>query len=116
MSVDTGRVRALLDRMAEEERQLHRLAALSDEELLGDPDRLASAKYRFIVAIEAAIDVCRHIVSAAGLRAPSDFADAFCVLAEGGSDCPGTHSRTHVVAVASSRTPNACPPGLRPAC
>lgn len=41
-------------------------------------------KYRFIVAVEAAIDSCRHIVASEGLRAPTDFADAFAALGEGG--------------------------------
>jgi len=34
--------------------------------------------------MEVCIDVCRHLVSRNRLRAPSSFADAFTVLAEGG--------------------------------
>jgi uncharacterized protein YutE (UPF0331/DUF86 family) len=41
-------------------------------------------KYRFIVSIEACIDVGEHIAASEGLRAPNDFADTFSVLAEGG--------------------------------
>jgi uncharacterized protein YutE (UPF0331/DUF86 family) len=82
--VDPGRLRFLLDRIAEEVQHLARLATLGEERLLADPDLVAAVKYRFLVAIEAAIDCCHHVISSEGLRAPSDFADAFGVLAETG--------------------------------
>lgn len=82
--VDPGRLRELLDRLAEETGHLRRLAARQTEELLGDPDLLAAVKYRFVVAIETCIDVGHHIVSSEGLRAPADFADVFSVLGEAG--------------------------------
>src|SRR5687767_8942182 len=83
MMVDPGRVRSLLDRLGEEIAHLGRLASLPDEDL-GDPDRIAAVKYRFIVAIETCIDVGEHIVGSESLRAPLDFADTFASLAEGG--------------------------------
>jgi len=82
--VDPGRIRALLDRLAEETANLRRLAAMSSAELLADPDRMAAVKYRFVVAIETCIDVGEHIVSSEGLRAPESFADTFAVVAEAG--------------------------------
>lgn len=82
--VDPGRIRALLDRLAEEITHLRRLASLDVQDLLADPDRVAAVKYRFIVVIETCIDVGEHIVASEGLRAPTDFADTFAVLAEGG--------------------------------
>lgn len=84
MTVDDGRLRFLLDRISEETDQLRRLAAMTDEELFADPDRLPGVKYRFVIAIEAAIDACQHAIAAEGLRAPKDFADAFLVLHEAG--------------------------------
>jgi uncharacterized protein YutE (UPF0331/DUF86 family) len=39
-----------------------------DEALLADRDKLNSAKYGFVIAIEAAIDVCRHVIGSEGLR------------------------------------------------
>jgi uncharacterized protein YutE (UPF0331/DUF86 family) len=80
--VDPGRLRALLDRLGEEVQELRRLSSLHDEELMGDGDRLAAVKYRFIVAIEVCIDAGQHVVASEGLRAPADFADVFAVLAE----------------------------------
>jgi uncharacterized protein YutE (UPF0331/DUF86 family) len=82
--VDPGRLRALLDRIGEELAALRRLASLDDAELRGDPDRLAAAKYRFVVAIEAAIDAGEHIIASEGLRAPETFAEVFAVLSEAG--------------------------------
>jgi len=82
--VDPGRLRALLDRVREETGHLRRLAALPRERLLGDPDLMAAAKYRFVVAIEACIDAAEHVIASEGLRAPIDFADAFASLADAG--------------------------------
>lgn len=80
--VDPLRVQTLLDRLASEIKALRRFAALDDEVLLGDEDLLAAVKYRFIVAIEVCIDVGRHIAASESLRAPTDYADVFTVLAE----------------------------------
>lgn len=91
--VDLGRLRSLLDRIGAEVGHLQRLAALDTDALLGDPDRLAAVKYRFIVAIEAAIDTCHHVIASERLRAADDFADAFVVLAEAGFLAPDLLSR-----------------------
>lgn len=82
--VDPRRVRQLLDRIAEEQGHLRRLATLDKEELLGDHDRLHAAKYGFVVAIEAAIDLGRHVIASEGLRAPDSFSEVFTVLGEAG--------------------------------
>jgi uncharacterized protein YutE (UPF0331/DUF86 family) len=82
--VDPPRLLALLDRIATETAGLRRLAALPDADLGPTSDALAAAKYRFVVAIEAAVDICRHVAASEGLRAPRDMRDAFAVLAEAG--------------------------------
>lgn len=81
---DEVRLRSLLDRIGDELTQLRRLAEMDPADLLANPDLVAAVKYRFIVAIEAAIDICRHVAASEGLRAPDDFADAFAVLGEAG--------------------------------
>lgn len=81
---DPGRLRDLLDRLFEELAHLRRLSGYLEDELLGDPDRLAAVKYRFVVAIEICIDVGQHIVASEALRAPTSFADVFAILAEAG--------------------------------
>lgn len=64
---------------------LHKLdgySRLAEKELLANDDKVDSAKYNLIVAIEGAIDICNHIVARAGGRAPNDHADCFAVLGE----------------------------------
>jgi uncharacterized protein YutE (UPF0331/DUF86 family) len=80
--VELARLRALLDRTREETDHLRRLATTPRAELLANPDLLAAAKYRFVVAIEACIDAGEHVIASEGLRAPTDFADVFASLAE----------------------------------
>ncbi len=80
--VDAGRLRALLDRVGEELGHLRRLAAMSDDELRADPERMPGVKYRLQVGVEACIDAAEHVIASRSLRAPETFADAFTVLAE----------------------------------
>ncbi len=64
--------------------RLKSLATLERESFLNDADRIGSAKYYFVVAIESCIDICNHIISQNGYRAPEDYADTFQVLGEQG--------------------------------
>lgn len=83
--VDEGRVRRLLDRIASETEALRASAAEHDDAaLLTHADLLPAVKYRFVVAIEAAVDVGEHIIAAEQLRAPQSYADVFRVLGEHG--------------------------------
>jgi len=72
----------LLSNLKSYVRELKRLSKLTQDEFLGDPDKLGSAKYHLIIAIECCLDLAHHIISSEGLRRPEDFADAFKVLAE----------------------------------
>ncbi len=82
--VDPDRVRRLLERLSGYQAALTRLAAMPGDALRTDPDRMASVKYHFIVAIECCIDLANHIIAADRLRAPLDYADSFGVLIEAG--------------------------------
>lgn len=82
--VDPLRVQMMLDRLGREITALHRLAERDTEDLLADEDVLSGVKYRFVVAIEACIDIGRHLVASEGWRAPRDYADVFTVLGENG--------------------------------
>lgn len=72
-----GEIRKALNRLGT-------LGKLPREDFLGDPDKVDSAKYNFIVAIESAIDLCNHLISYNGFRTPQDYADTFEVLREQG--------------------------------
>ena len=74
----------LISELRKSVRRLQFLAGLKKEEIVADPDKIASAKYHFIVAIESCIDMCNHIISRNGFRVPDDYADTFRVMAEEG--------------------------------
>jgi uncharacterized protein YutE (UPF0331/DUF86 family) len=82
--VDLRRLRALLDRIGAETTELRRLAAMTDDELTADPERMPGAKYRLQVAVEACIDAAEHVIASEGLRSPESYADAFTALGEAG--------------------------------
>ncbi len=78
--IDPIRIRELLSNIGEANSHLKELGQLSLPEFLGDFKNTASAKYLLIVATEAAIDVCNHIVARQGGQAPKDYADCFTLL------------------------------------
>ena len=65
--------------------RLQKLKELGKSKFLSDPDKIASAKYHFIVVIESSIDMCNHIISRNGYRVPEDYGDTFRVMREAGA-------------------------------
>ncbi len=63
---------------------LKRLKKVPKEKFLTDSDKVGNARYRLIVAIEAMIDICNHLISKNSFRAPEDYADTFRVMRERG--------------------------------
>lgn len=84
MNIDRERVQALLARIGEAQAKAARLGELPETEFLSDYRNTESAKYLLIVAVEAAIDVCQHLVARGGGRLPTDYADCFTSLGEMG--------------------------------
>jgi uncharacterized protein YutE (UPF0331/DUF86 family) len=69
-------------------KSVQRLSAIGEsgeEEFKGDPDKIGSAKYHLIVAIEICIDICTHLISRNGYRVPEDYGDTFIVMSEVGA-------------------------------
>ena len=62
--------------------QLDSLAQMEKTDFISDPIKIAAVKYYLIVCIEAAIDLCNHIILKNKLRAPDDYADVFKVMGE----------------------------------
>ena len=62
--------------------KLKEIQRLKKNEFTKDPYKIAAAKYFLIVAIEAAIDMCNHIISKNKFRAPEDYSDSFRILNE----------------------------------
>jgi uncharacterized protein YutE (UPF0331/DUF86 family) len=87
MMVDRAKFDTLLALLAGYVGDLRRLAAIRPAQLLADPDKIASAKYHFVVAIECCLDLAGHVIASERFRSPADSADAFTVLVERGI-CP----------------------------
>jgi len=82
--VDPERVGKLISAMREAVLVLKELGGIREQAFQKDKHKQGSAKYNFIVAIEAAIDLANHLISRKGFRAPEDYADTFRVLKEAG--------------------------------
>lgn len=82
MKFNADIVQRLISEYLEACRRLRELAQLPLSNLTEDPHKAASAKYHFIVAIEAATDLCNHIIAKNGLRVPEEYADTFRVMGE----------------------------------
>ena len=82
--IDPERLERLISSMRESVRILRELQDMPETEFNEDIHRQGSAKYNFIAAIEAAIDIANHLISKCGFRAPNDYADTFRVLADSG--------------------------------
>jgi uncharacterized protein YutE (UPF0331/DUF86 family) len=85
--VNKPKLDSILSNLAVYVESLRRLAMVPRTALLSDPDKIASAKYHFVVAIECCIDIANHIVASEKLRIPRNTGDGFSVLVEHGI-CP----------------------------
>lgn len=63
---------------------LARYGHLPQEEFLARAESVDAAKYRLVVAIEAAISICNHLAARLAQRTPESYADCFSVLATTG--------------------------------
>ena len=79
------KINSLISELRRVQKRLEFIGLKGREEFLNDPDKIDSAKYNFIVGIESAIDICNHIISQNGYRAPKDYGDSFQVLFEQGA-------------------------------
>jgi uncharacterized protein YutE (UPF0331/DUF86 family) len=83
--IDQPKTTRLLERLRAYVAELRRLGAIPADAFLADPDKVGNAKYHFVVAIEACIDLANHVIAAEGFRTPKDNADTFTVLVEHGA-------------------------------
>jgi uncharacterized protein YutE (UPF0331/DUF86 family) len=81
---DEDTIRGLSSELVSALSYLRELAALPQGDFLSDPHKIASAKYNFIVAIEASVDIGSHLISKNRWRTPESYADTFRVLGEEG--------------------------------
>jgi uncharacterized protein YutE (UPF0331/DUF86 family) len=65
--------------------RLREVGAISRDAFMKDPDKIAAAKYHLIVAVEAATDLCHHLIARNMYRIPNDYEDTFRVMGEAGA-------------------------------
>ncbi len=84
LNFDKDKVTLLVSEIKSAINMLNEIATMDYDAFITDPHRVSSAKYNLIVAIEASIDICNHLISKNGYRIPEDYADTFKVMAEAG--------------------------------
>lgn len=82
---DQDKISKLVSEMRSSVSRLRSLSNLSQHDFVGDPDKIGSAKYHFIVAIESCIDMSNHLIARNGYRVPEDYGDTFKVMSEAGA-------------------------------
>ena len=82
--INIEKIKKLSSEIKSSLKELRRIATLSEKEFLTNSDKIGSSKYNLIVAIQAAIDICNHLVAKEGTRVPEDYVDCFKILGEMG--------------------------------
>ncbi len=82
---DQDKITKLVSELRTSVDRLRLLSKLSQHDFMADHDKIGSAKYHFIVAIESCIDMSNHIIARNGYRVPEDYGDTFRVMAETGA-------------------------------
>ena len=82
VEVNVDRLRDLAGQIRSAVRELEEIGRLGKETFLRDRRVVNSAKYLLIVAAEAVLDICNHLVARKGGRSPRDYADCVEILGE----------------------------------
>ncbi len=80
--VDPGRLRRLLEDLADYRDRLATLSELPVADYQGD--RAFAGRYLVQVSAQVCIDMANHVIASSGWRTPADFRDGFTVLEEQG--------------------------------
>jgi len=78
--IDAEVVTRLIAEMEQAVAKLRSLAALSQDKFLADSNFYDAAKYNLIVAVEALIDLCNHIIVQEKLGKPEEYADVLRII------------------------------------
>jgi len=60
--------------------ELKSIASADKEKFLSSPTSIDAAKYKLLVAIEAALSICNHIAARLGKKVPESYSDCFIIL------------------------------------
>jgi len=84
LKFDEEKISKLVSEIFNALNRLKELADLHKKDFVENTHMIASAKYFLIVAIEASLDICNHIISRNRFRIPEDYADTFRIMGEEG--------------------------------
>lgn len=76
------RIKGIIGEINKAIEKLEGVKNLSIENFVSNSEKIDSAKYNLIVAIEGIIDISNHIIAKRKGRPPTDYADTFDVLKE----------------------------------
>ncbi|MBI5192347.1 MAG: DUF86 domain-containing protein [Nitrospirae bacterium] len=82
--INIERLKTLSEEIRNSLNNLKEYAGIPDAEILPDKTLLSSAKYNFIVAIQATIDICHHIVAKLAGKVPDEYGECFLILKDMG--------------------------------
>ena len=75
---DQDKMAKLVSELRTSVKRLRHLSKLPQNDFVADPDKIGSAKYHFIVAIESCIDMSNYVIARNGFRVPEDYGDTAC--------------------------------------
>ena len=84
MTLDIEKIHSKFQDITESLTRLERFRGLPLEAFLGDQDKLDVASFRLIVATEAALDICFHLVANLLNKVPEEYAGCFKLLGDAG--------------------------------
>jgi uncharacterized protein YutE (UPF0331/DUF86 family) len=74
-----------LDQLRDAEQHLRRLRDLGRHAVRGDVDRLNSARYLVVLAVEIGVEAGLQVIASDGLRSPGSYEEVFTELGRGGA-------------------------------
>ena len=83
-ALNIERLKTLSEEIRDALNNLREYAMLSDAEVLSNKTILNAAKYNFIVAIQAVVDICHHIVARLSGKVPDEYGECFLLLKDTG--------------------------------
>jgi uncharacterized protein YutE (UPF0331/DUF86 family) len=84
MKIDTERITSLIGEIEKATNILDEFAKEDKENILNNQKSLGSIKYFLIIATEACIDICNHIIAKEHIGVPESYSDCFNILCKKG--------------------------------
>lgn len=84
MTLNRDLIRARFNDIQQSLDRLEAIRALALEDFLADQDVRDIARYRLLIAIEAALQICYHVCARRLQRVPEDYAGCFALLGTAG--------------------------------